>query len=338
MRLASLEWVSENIVAFGGDPKKITIWVRALNDQGLHRAYFHKGQSAGSTSVDYQNFAFPSNPIAAGFLMSSGTALLPNIATSDRLHSNFTFVASHLGCGGLNASEEVSCMRKVSVADIENFVGQYQDNSSLFDISQPPIRFTPVPDEVLVFSNYTERYAKGAFSERPAIISSTADEGTLLVPVPDDPIMTSANQTLANAITVGIFVCPAAESSVLRTRHGLTTYRSQFAGNFSNVSPLWWLGAYHTSDLQMLFGKYQDYVGLGGQGRTALEIATSNVMQDFVLAFMKDPVHGPPNMGWPTFANGGMLRFGADGKAVQNVSINAVDGVCYNQSSYDYNP
>jgi hypothetical protein len=95
--------------------------------------------------------------------MSSGTALLPNIASSDRLHSNFTFVASHLGCGGLNASEEVSCMRKVSVADIENFVGQYQDNSSLINNSQPPIRFTPVPDEILVFSNYTDRYAKGGF-------------------------------------------------------------------------------------------------------------------------------------------------------------------------------
>jgi carboxylesterase type B len=303
----------------------------------LQQAYFYKGQSAGSTSVDFQNFAFPSDPIAAGSLMSSGTALLPSIASSDQSHSNFTFVASHLGCGGLNASAEINCMRNVSVADIENFVGQYQDNSSINPL-QPSIRFTPVPDEILVFSNYTDRYAKGAFSKRPAIITTTADEGTLLIPVPADPITTSANQTAANAVTVGLFVCPAAYSSVLRTRHGLTTYRSQFAGNFSNVSPLWWLGAYHTSDLQMLFGTYQDYFGLGGEGNTPLEIATSNVMQDFVLAFMKDPDHGPASLGWPKFANGGMLRFGADGKAVQNVSINAVDGVCYNQSPYDYNP
>lgn len=332
-RTTSLEWVSENIAAFGGDPKKITIWVRVFDCEDMQHAYSAQGQSAGSTSVDFQNFAFPTDPIAAGFLMSSGTALLPGIASSDQSHSNFTFVASHLGCGRLNASAEISCMRKVSVADIENFVGQYQDNSS-----QPPIRFTPIPDEILVFSNYTDRYAKGAFSNRPAIITSTADEGTLLVPVPADPITNSANQTAADAITVGLFVCPAANSSVLRTQHGLTTYRSQFAGNFSNISPLWWLGAYHTSDLQMLFGTYQDYVGLGGEESTPLEIATSNVMQKYVLAFMKDPHHGPSSLGWPTFADGGMLRFGADGKAVQNVSIDAVDGVCYNQSAYDYNP
>jgi hypothetical protein len=42
-----------------------------------------------------------------------------------------------------NAAAELDCMRTVPVADIENFVGRYQDAGT-----NPGISFGPVPDEI----------------------------------------------------------------------------------------------------------------------------------------------------------------------------------------------
>ncbi|KAI7580362.1 hypothetical protein KC316_g8994, partial [Hortaea werneckii] len=56
-RLA-IEWVRDNIAAFGGDPKQITIF----------------GESAGAASVDYYNYAYTKDPIIAGSIGESGTA------------------------------------------------------------------------------------------------------------------------------------------------------------------------------------------------------------------------------------------------------------------------
>jgi len=87
----------------------------------------------------------------------------------------------------------------------------------------------------------------------------------------------------------------------------------------------------------MLMGSYP--VGEGPPVE-ALEGQTSAAMQDLILAYIKDPYNGPPSMGWPHYkpseANGGtMLRFGADGKTVQQVAGRDVEGVCYGSGSYN---
>lgn len=88
----------------------------------------------------------------------------------------------------------------------------------------------------------------------------------------------------------------------------------------------------------MLFGTYDN-----GEGpvKEKLEATTSEKMQDLLLAFVRDPTNGPPQGGWPQFntsaPNGGtLLRFGADGKAVQSVNANDVQAVC--TGSGPYNP
>jgi hypothetical protein len=56
--------------------------------------------------------------------------------------TNFTFVAKSLGCDFFDLKLEPECMRRVPMPRIENFVGQYQDNSTLVNTSQPAISFT----------------------------------------------------------------------------------------------------------------------------------------------------------------------------------------------------
>ena len=89
----------------------------------------------------------------------------------------------------------------------------------------------------------------------------------------------------------------------------------------------------------MFFGAYvDDNNGLGGA--TAEQIATADVMQDLLLAFMEDPQHGPEAAGWPAFdpnADGGgtILRFGAGGRPVQKVHANDLDGICTGHGTWD---
>lgn len=276
------------------------------------------GQSAGAASTDYQNFAFYDDPIVTGFFGQSGTALLP-ITSEDSAQSNFTFVAKNVGCNHPDdGAAELECMRKVPWDVIENFVGGYSDNGT-----EPALGFNPVPDDSVVFSNYTARYETGKVSQRPAIFSTTANEGVSLV----EYHRAGVNQTAADRLTLTSFLCPAAETSKLRAAAGLTTYRYRYAGNFSNISPLDWMGAYHASDLPMMFATHQDYEN--GEGpSTALEFAVSERMEDLVLAFMLDPESGPRSQGWEPYESGKMLEFGANGKVMREVDVESVDGVC----------
>lgn len=179
-------------------------------------------------------------------------------------------------------------MRQVPWSTIEQFVGEYQDNGT-----SPAIAFIPVSDDVVVFSNYSDRYAKGFVSHRPAIFSTCLHEGRSLVAYNRSGV----NETAATELTLTSFLCPASETAKLRTKAGLTTYRYQFAGNFPNDSPLPWMDSYHASDLPMLFATHQDYTNGHGHS-TPFEFEVSRTMENLLYAFMTEPHTGPQQKGW----------------------------------------
>ncbi|TIA21190.1 acetylcholinesterase [Aureobasidium pullulans] len=295
---AAVEWVRDNIVRFGGDPSRMLLW----------------GQSAGSISVDYYNYAYPKDPIVSAFSMDSGTAFSV-IQSVDTQHTNFTFVASQLGCANSSSPEaELACIRKVPAKDIEDFVANYQINGT-----SPGISFLPIPDEKVVFSNYTSRALAGNQANIPAIIGTNAQDGVPFAPYsPSGP-----NATLAQLALLRTFFCPATESIRLRQLTNRPTYRYVYSGNFSNIAPAPWLGAYHSSELPLLFGTYDNFRGAG----PALEGQTSVAMQDAWVAFTKDGMQGIESTGWQEYEVLGenTVRDFGDGVAVKDTDLKYLD-------------
>ncbi|RAL13426.1 alpha/beta-hydrolase [Aspergillus homomorphus CBS 101889] len=304
---AALEWVYENIHHFGGDPYRIVQW----------------GQSAGSQSTHFHSYAYYDKPLVQGYVMQPRTDL-KSLGFSDYDQTNFTFVAKQLGCEfPQDAQAELECMRAVPFARISNFVGQYADNGT-----EPALSFYVVPNEKLIFRDYPARSAAGNVAHRPAIISNCANEFFSLITYPVNNLTAGPDPAAVLESDLTDWMCPTANSSLLRVQQGIPLYRYQNAGQYPNPNPFRRLGAYHASDLPMNFGTYplQQYLG----NSTAFEAGVSRTMQDHVFAFLQDPWKGPEGLGWyPVNSTGGrVLRFGADGGAVQKVDRMETDGPC----------
>lgn len=87
-----------------------------------------------------------------------------------------------------------------------------------------------------------------------------------------------------------------------------TTHRWFYSGNFTNISPRWWMGAYHESELPLLFGTHMDFRG----NSTQFEYELSYVMQDAYVAFVTDPQNGLDALNWPAYQGlgGDVMQWG----------------------------
>lgn len=90
----AVEWVRDNIAAFGRDPDKITLI----------------GQSAGPMAVDFWSYAYTKDPIVKGLWGMSGNVLTRPATTTQEVYSNFQLVAKATNCTSF--SDELTCMRQ----------------------------------------------------------------------------------------------------------------------------------------------------------------------------------------------------------------------------------
>ncbi|PCD34332.1 hypothetical protein FGRA07_08650, partial [Fusarium graminearum] len=87
------------------------------------------------------------------------------------------------------------------------------------------------------------------------------------------------------AIGRAAIVCPVAAEVENREKYGYPTYRYYYTGNFSNISPLPWIGATHSAELPLIFGTHYEYRG----NSTEYEWQVADGMQSLWLSFAKNP-------------------------------------------------
>ena len=274
----AIEWIRDNIAGFGGDPKRITIM----------------GQSAGGSAVDYYSYAYKADPIVAGLISHSGTALSFTPNTLEFSQRSFRSAASTLGCVGRNV---VSCMREKNTAEVLEASTKVEPLPSVA-LEQPV--FHPTVDNRTVFADYSALSLSRSFAYIPYLVGNTGNEDGFYRVSAAGQNVTLTDKQWQTFDSEG-FTCAARDEAVARRAVGVPIWRYRYVGDWENLRLYPDSGAYHGVDLHMIFGAGEDVVG-SAYPNSPEEISTIKYMMRAWAGFVKDPAKGlSEKIKWPLF-------------------------------------
>jgi para-nitrobenzyl esterase len=292
-QVKALEWVRDNIAAFGGDPDNVMLF----------------GESAGA----FNTCMLLASPLAKGLfhaaLIESGEC---SLIGRDEAEERGAAFAAEQGCS--DSDDVVSCLRSLPPSAFE--VELSLDPTALGGPrGWRDLPWVPHLDGVVFDKEPLQAFRDGTHNDVPVVIGNNAHETELftppqiltcgqLGPMADDVLelypcefLSIPRHSFVAASTDFMFRCPARRiaralsagqrSPVWRYQYNHTRFDPVFAG----------LRAFHASELMLLFGSYDRFGYIPPQGEKRLANAMRAAWSD--LAVHHDP--GVTLGGWTQY-------------------------------------
>jgi para-nitrobenzyl esterase len=298
-QVLALQWVRDNIAAFGGDPANVTLW----------------GQSAGGNSVT----TLLCTPAARG-LFARAIALSSAPTSVYGKERTAGWASEFVGLLGGTDETAVETLTKATADELVAAANRL--TNELGPEEQPgALSMCPVVDGTFLPKHPIDAFADGSAARVPLIIGTTSNEGSFFKRLLKVLPTTSARMQRMFQLTD-----PGAESRVLAAYSGRDV-PTEVAGDLvfwepsvrvaeaqSAQAPTWsyrfdystrmlrlmGLGATHGMDMPLVFGDLRS--GLGGLaqllGGRATSQAVSARQQAWIFQFAKD---GTVDASWPRY-------------------------------------
>jgi len=283
------------------------------------------GESAGAASVDALVTSIPKKPPFRAAIMESGqTSFYINPTNAP---TSWLTLAAVLNCTHTHPHSNLTCLRAANASVIK---------STIEHLALP---FRPVSDNVTLLRYPEAARLNKSIAAVPILTGTNANEGSLFTVGQSNSAAYLAsvlgNQTaLIQSILAAYPLAPAAQLAAITTDFsftcpagilandsraaGYSTWRYYFNTTFANTQIFPGAGAYHSSEIPIVWGTYPRVNATDG------EKALSQYLQTAWAKFARNPLSGPGWDGVPRVAD-----LGTGG--VLNTPINAgvVDKNCH---------
>ncbi|KAH6684991.1 Alpha/Beta hydrolase protein [Plectosphaerella plurivora] len=305
----ALEWVRENIKAFGGNPDHVVFG----------------GHSSGSVQVDLYLSNHPDTWLKGAVEMSANAISGPAYAPANEALDT---VAAQVGCP--TGAGQLDCLR-----DVDVFAFQTAEFNSTYNTW-----FTPVIDDITRFSDYPARFRAGKYASHVPLLTGTSNgEGTIFglvygfentdfaswintfdadsAHIPDCNLIAAypaadfATESLRSGTQYGDarFNCPVDYFTDLRSE-SQKTWVYRFFGAYDNVVGPPGTAPTHGTEVPFFHGGNECFSALSGV--TDAQQALADSIHGWFVEWIKNPAGGP---GWEQVKprSGPLVKLGVPG-------------------------